>query len=267
MKIKSLGYRTDFIFNRFDGSIEEKENYIVVKTKSNPNYFWGNLLLYKNPPQIGDLEKWKLDFHKEFTNPNIYHITLAWDSINGDVTCPKEFILDGFELDNSVVLVATEVIKPKKLNIDIEVRLIKTEEEFKKVIKIQTRCGGSHLSRDSWESFYNVQMKQYKKMISQGLGNWFGAYLNKDLVGSLGIFNDKEVGRFQIVSTDPKHQRKGICSTLVYKSAIFAFEKMKLTTLVMVADEEYHAAKIYESVGFKANQRQIGLCWWDKSRK
>ena len=60
-QINSLGYRKDFIFNRLDGSVEDKGNYIVATTASNPNYFWGNLLLYKRPPQRGDFEKWKAE--------------------------------------------------------------------------------------------------------------------------------------------------------------------------------------------------------------
>jgi hypothetical protein len=32
----------------------------------------------------------------------------------------------------------------------------------------------------------------------------------------------------------------------------------------MVADEDYHAAKIYETVGFRPTERQVSLDWWDK---
>ena len=86
------------------------------------------------------------------------------------------------------------------------------------------------------------------------------------MVGSLGIFTGKDVACFQIVSTHSDFQRRGVCSTLVYESASHALENMGAKTLVMVADEEYHAAKIYESVGFKPNQKQIGLCYWNKEK-
>jgi hypothetical protein len=35
---------------------------------------------------------------------------------------------------------------------------------------------------------------------------------------------------------------------------------MGVETLVMVADESYHAAKIYESVGFAPQEKMYGLC-------
>lgn len=53
---------------------------------------------------------------------------------------------------------------------------------------------------------------------------------------------------------------------MVFRSASYAFEKMGVKTLVMVADEEYHAAKIYESVGFVPTEKIVGVCWWDKAK-
>jgi hypothetical protein len=37
---------------------------------------------------------------------------------------------------------------------------------------------------------------------------------------------------------------------------------MGVTDLVMVADESYHAAKIYESVGFAPSSREYSAVWW-----
>jgi hypothetical protein len=50
---------------------------------------------------------------------------------------------------------------------------------------------------------------------------------------------------------------------LVYQAAQFAFRQMQLKNLVMVADENYHAAKIYESVGFAPTTKEYAANWWD----
>ncbi|MCO4783859.1 MAG: GNAT family N-acetyltransferase [Candidatus Cloacimonetes bacterium] len=265
MKINSLGYKTDFIFTRYDGSVVEKDKYFVVTTKSNPNFFWGNLLLFKQAPKQGDFQSWKSLFNKEFKTPKRHHITLAWDTIDGELGDVNEFIEHGFNLDESIVLVAKVVERSKKFNQNVEMKLIDSEDNFQKVIDIQTACGARHLSKSTWYSFYKTQMDQYKKLIKLDKGKWFGAFLNNELVGSLGIFVEDNVARYQIVSTSPKFQRQGVCNTLVYKSAKYALENMNVDTLVMVADEHYHAAKIYESVGFKAMEKQVGVCWYDKS--
>ena len=109
-------------------------------------------------------------------------------------------------------------------------------------------------------------MARYRKMAQAGLGAWFGAFLENQLVADLGLFFEAGVGRFQQVETHPDFRRRGICGTLVYHSSRFGFEKMEARTLVMVADEHYHAARIYESVGFRPKERQVGLDWWDKTK-
>jgi len=266
MNIKSLGYRTDFIFNRFDGEVTELENYYLVRTANNPHYFWGNLLLFKDVPKEGDYKNWVSNFHKEFDGEKHYHITLAWDSPKGDRGIIDEFLANGFNLEKSMVLSTESVELPPKFNDRVHVAPITKPEDFELAIEIQVASAHDYLSKKSWGSFYRKQMEQYKRMIKRDLGQWFGGWIDGELAGSLGIFSDGDIGRFQIVSTHPKFQRRGVCSSLVYHSTKYAFDKMGLKKLVMVADEEYHAAKIYESVGFKPTEYMIGLCWWDREK-
>ena len=50
-EIRNLGYRTDCVILHYNGQIEEKEDYYVIRTPSNPTYYWGNFLLYKFAPK------------------------------------------------------------------------------------------------------------------------------------------------------------------------------------------------------------------------
>jgi hypothetical protein len=45
-------------------------------------------------------------------------------------------------------------------------------------------------------------------------------------------------------------------------SALLAFEEFGVDHLVMEADIDYHAARIYESIGFKRNELNHALSWW-----
>ncbi len=265
--IKSLGYRTDFIFNRLDGEVYDKGEYLVAKTHSNPNYFWGNLILFKSKPTKGDFRLWKEIFLNEFQNPRIYHMTFAWDSPEGEQGECSEFLENGFEIEKNIVLIATSVNKPPKLNESIEVRPIDLENYMEECIECLLSCADTeNLSKESWKNFYTNSMKQFHQFTNNGYGKWFGAFIEGRLAGSLGVFLDGDVARYQLVSTHQRFQRKGVCSSLVYKSAVHAFHHMGAKTLVMVADGEYHAAKIYESVGFKPEQTQIGMCYWNKEK-
>jgi hypothetical protein len=62
MHIKSLGYRTDLIFASFDGEIFDRGDYQVIRSPTNPTFYWGNFLLFPQPPQEGDHEKWRERF-------------------------------------------------------------------------------------------------------------------------------------------------------------------------------------------------------------
>jgi RimJ/RimL family protein N-acetyltransferase len=254
MELKSLALKTDLIFTKQDGEILDRGNYLVVKTNSNPNFFWGNLLIFENAPTSGVLDEWVRIFDKEFTDSRIYHKTFAWDSEEiGDI---KPFEEAGYKFEKSLVLTTTKVqiIAPKRPNLKISVIPIK-KYDWGEVVRVQSS------TNPQYANFYAKQALAYQKMVEAGLGEWFGAYLDNLLVGSLGIFKEGTVGRYQIVSTDPAFQRQGICGTLVYKTAQYAFSKMGIEKLVMVADEDYHAARIYESVGFRPVEKMYGVCW------
>jgi predicted GNAT family acetyltransferase len=92
------------------------------------------------------------------------------------------------------------------------------------------------------------------------VGEWYGAFLGGRLVGDLGLFRDGPLARFQDVSTDEAFRRRGVCGTLVHEVARRALESGRAETLVMVADENYHAARVYESVGFRPEERHVVAC-------
>lgn len=258
MELKSLALKTDLIFTKQDGEILDRGTYLVVRTTSNPNFFWGNLIIFESAPTTDVLDNWGKIFDKEFTDSRIYHKTFAWDSEEiGEI---KPFEEAGYKLEKSVVLTATknQIVAPVKQNLHIKIVPIK-ESDWHEVISVQSAIN------PQYASFYAKQALAYQKMINKGMGEWFGAYLDDILVGSLGIFKEDNIGRYQIVNTHPTYQRQVICGTLVYKTAQYAFSHMGIDKLVMIADENYHAAKIYESVGFTPVEKMYGVCWSDKS--
>jgi GNAT superfamily N-acetyltransferase len=107
-------------------------------------------------------------------------------------------------------------------------------------------------------------MQGYRELTLQGLGGWWGASLDGRLVGDLGLFLQDGVGCCQPVGTHPESRQQGIYGTLIHEMARRALSAGRAETLVMVADPDYHAACIYESVGFVATEQQVGICWWDR---
>jgi hypothetical protein len=48
-------WRSDFIRHRFDAHVQEQPDGIVVRTPSNPTYFWGNCPVWPQASQDQDL--------------------------------------------------------------------------------------------------------------------------------------------------------------------------------------------------------------------
>ncbi|MCJ7433688.1 MAG: GNAT family N-acetyltransferase [Anaerolineales bacterium] len=267
MEVQSLGYRTDLIFPEFDGQIIDRGDYLVILTPSNPTFYWGNFLLFPNPPDRDDLNNWKTIFTREIKSQlNAEHWAFGWDTVEGQLGEVQPFLDEGFNLNQSVVLAAQRVKIPPKYNQEVLVRPITEDWEWEKAIQNQVACRQAGHSLESFQVFKRDQMARYRQMTRAGLGSWFGAFLEKQLVAELGVFATGEVGRFQQVGTHPDFRRRGICGALVYQASCHAFEHMGVDTLVMVADENYHAAKIYETIGFMPKERQVGVDWWNKAK-
>ena len=102
--LRSVGYRTDLFVCAFDGVVEERERYVVIRTSSNPNFWWGNYLLYPEPPQPSDAATWLADRARELSG--VQATRLAWDRPDGAQGELQPFLDHGFALDDGTVLTA-----------------------------------------------------------------------------------------------------------------------------------------------------------------
>lgn len=103
MEVQSLGYRTDLIFPKFDGQVLDRGDFLVILTLTNPTFYWGNFLLFSNPPKVGDLDKWKVLFSKEIGSQiKAEHFAFGWDTAVGELGEIKPFLDAGFDLRQKI---------------------------------------------------------------------------------------------------------------------------------------------------------------------
>jgi predicted GNAT family acetyltransferase len=57
--------------------------------------------------------------------------------------------------------------------------------------------------------------------------------------------------------THPDLRGRGLCGTLVHHAGRYGFDELGVHTLVMVADPDYLAIRIYHSVGFTGTETQL----------
>ncbi len=258
MILKSLINLTDLLFHEFDGVVINHGNYISIETPNNPNYFWGNYLIFLNPPRPGDFSVWRQRFKERFGNKiDVKHELYAWEGTGP--TDLDDFLKAGFTLESAVTMTAQNISKPKKWNDEIMVRPFNSQKDWNESLEMHLLMHEKEYGKESYRSYRIAKDRRYQKMIAMGLGQWFGAFLNGKLVGDLGIFKKNSLGRFQLVSTHPDFQRQGICSTLLYKVSEVALEEMGIKTLVIAADEDYFAKNIYSSIGMAVVEKNLGV--------
>ena len=269
MFIDSIGHSSDFIFSNFSGKLIKRDTYVVVQTPANPGFYWGNYIVFKKAPTAGDLNRWISIFKDEFRYYDEYnHYAFTWVNGHYNESAVEEFLNAGFEIEHVAVLETNNINPPPHYNRNIDIRTIHTRKDWENVIENQVACAEPRYDKAKYRVFKERQISEYRKMSLAGKGHWYGAYKDDQLVGDLGIFHEGRLGRYQNVGTHPDYRRQGICGSLVYESAEIALRDYPIDRLIMKADDDYFAARIYESVGFRKVEINHSLCWsrnWNKN--
>jgi GNAT superfamily N-acetyltransferase len=266
MQVKSLGYQTDLIFASFDGEIIHRDNYLVIRTPTNPSFYWGNYLLFDHAPREGDYPRWQELFATEIgIPPLVNHQTFGWDTTSNELGIIEPFLENGFHVQHSVVLTTQRLIPPSNIAQPVTVRPLELDDDWAQSVEIQVVCREPGFPEDGYRLFKQRQMNRYRAMSQAGLGAWFGAFIGSQLVADLGIFCTNQLGRYQSVETHPKYRRQGIASYLVSQSGLYALDHYGISTLVIVAEADSQAERLYRTAGFKPVEQQIGIAKWNES--
>lgn len=255
----NLGLTTDLLLHAQTSVVDELDDYIVIRTPEAPVYFFGNQLVLPRRPHVSDLSRIEQDFARQVgVPPRIAHRMFTWVESDEDAIDLNAFVEHGYDLTICRVLTAQlRQILPVATNAEIQVRKFRTQEDWNTWSAMQLANMRNPLDITS-QRYIVYQQTAYQRLIEQGLGDWWGAFIDEEQVGSLGLFFLEGLGRFQSVLTAEHHRNKGVCKTLV--SEVIKLAGSQADQLVMVADETYHAGKIYEALGFKPDGRLGSLC-------
>jgi len=252
--VKSLSYSTLLQALKHTSSIDDKGEYIVVKTEGNPNYYWGNFILFKDsninlaPNQLESL------FHKEFSNMPLQHCAFAWDSIIGNEDFVAEFVSQGYKFEWDEVLVTSFPNKPVNYNQDYTYRIITDISEWEKVKNLHMKCYCPNSSLEE-RIYVNKLVDDIEFIVKENLGVWMGAFKGENLIGDMGLFKtDNQTGLIQFVKTDIQYRKLGVCRSLLYNLINLGLETFGMRDFVMVADKSKNSARIYKTVGFNVKE-------------
>jgi ribosomal protein S18 acetylase RimI-like enzyme len=258
--------------------VSRRDGYLAVRSPTNPTHYWGNLLIFDAAPGPRDGERWEAVFAAEFADdPRVTHRTFAWDRTDdARGAMDTEFRARGYDVELSVGMIASpdEIHPHPRANADVVVKALDPrlggddERHWEQVLELQAagRDPDSSETEEAHRVFSRARQAELRAMFRAGLGAWYAAIDGDVVAGSMGIVVTAGRGararraRFQAVDTAVTHRRRGICSRLLVDAARHAVATYGATHLVIVADPDYHAAGIYESVGFRPVERVCGVC-------
>jgi ribosomal protein S18 acetylase RimI-like enzyme len=253
MDIRSLAFRTDLALLEYSGSeIVDRGDHLVVRTADNPTFWWGNFLLLAHAPRdVDEASGWMAAFERE--HPRAAHRTFGVDGVDGDPATLAPFAELGLETDLSSVMTATEVHEPPRPNTDATYRPLVDDADWR--LQVELSMAGEEIGYE--REFSTARAAQQRRLVDQGYGAWWGAFEGDRLLSSMGLFTASPgLARFQSVKTHPEARGRGLAGTLVHRVSRYGFDDLGATTLVMVADPDYLAIRVYRSVGFRDSERQ-----------
>ena len=258
------GIETDLMLLRQDAIVTEADGYRIARSPANPGFYFGNLLVLDTPPSNADQTRLESDFDRLVgLDPNVQHRTFVWPVQDSAPAKVDAFVDAGYVYDEATVLIAepADLITPPATKLTAEIRPFQTDADWQAWHALKMADNTIH-SAEGYRRYLQGREATYRRLHAAGQGNYWGAFVDGEQVAHLGLFFDARVGRYQSVLTADAWRGNNLCRALVYAAARDGFQHAD--RLVMVADAHYHAASIYESVGFKPRERMASLCWWPK---
>lgn len=256
MKVRSLGWRTDLMMLTLQGSIvTDHGSRLVVRTPSNPAFRWGHFILHQHQPRRGDAERWVAEFETEF--PEAKHLAFGVDGTEGETGEVEELASLGVTPELSTVMTASAVREPPRPNREAVYRPLVSDADWAAAVDVAAANQESDDAKD-YRRFETTRMRARRALAESGRGAWFGAFADGQMLAGLGIFTDGSgIARFQSVNTVPSARGRGLAGTAAYHAARYGLDELGARTLVIIADPDYVAARVYRSIGFAHAETQL----------
>jgi ribosomal protein S18 acetylase RimI-like enzyme len=126
------------------------------------------------------------------------------------------------------------------------------EESFRVALAVGI---GEGYAEASHRPYLGRRIEGRRGQIAAGKLRWWGAFRDEELAAQMGLVegavDGRSLARFQDVDTHPDHRRRGLCSALLAQVGAAS----RSPTLVIVAEPEGEAGRIYRRAGFARVER------------
>ena len=258
MKLETLGLITEFAIASADAQIQDNGDHIIVATPDNPDFYFGNFVIFAKPPTLDSISVWENIFSQNF--PKAEHKAFAWQ---GHITTDDSTKLKarGYQIYEHIVL-QRNTNPSSTPQTDLTCRPLVSDADWDAAV--QNHYEARQLSEELQKKRLRFLQKLFAKFRRLTLGQsavWYGAFLQDELIGTLGICACENLGRFQEVVLKEKFRSQGFGTQFVALAMNDALTRLPIDTFVIVAEAGSVAERVYRKLGFGEATREQGMLW------
>ncbi len=257
--MRSLGLATDLLALEGISVVERHPDRLVVRTPGQPDFWSGNMLVLLGAP--GDPEAEVARFHADF--PEARHLSIAWDVPGLDpepLRAPWAAL--GAEVEVDVVLARDGPPPPVPVPTGYSLRELdpRSDRDWAESVGVALAVGiGEGHEAASHLPYLRRRTEGRRRQAASGRLRWWGAFRGNELAAQMGlaegVVDGRPLARFQHVDTHPDHRRRGLCAALLAHVGRAA----RSPTLVILAEPEGDAGRIYRRAGFAPVERVVSI--------
>ena len=249
----SPGWATDLAILELTGStIDDREDHLVIRTPGNPNYHWGNCLLVTDPDTVDDADRWVATFADAFP-------TAAWFAVGLPVMPADVSAWEGrgIGLEQMDVLTTRTIPHPAPLPEGYTVREL-AGDDWNLIIArdLAENARTGEYDEHVHERFVRETVDSRRGLCERGLAAFFGAFAGDHLAADLGLVRCGHLARYQDVTTEVAHRRRGLASHLLGVAAQWSIERT-CDTWVIVTESTNDAGRVYRRAGFTLDDAEV----------
>ena len=241
------GWATDLAILKHTGSaVEDRGDHLLIRTPDNPDFHWGNCLFVTDEDAVDDCGRWVKTFQSAFP-------MATWVAV-GLTRMPEDqmaWLGQGLDLELDEVLTTADMPPPMALTDGYQVHRLRGRDWAQSVARSIAENDSTHeQDPQSFQRFTEAQSRARRSISERNVGASFGAFADGVLVADLGIVQCGTTARYQSVSTDQDHRRRGLASHLLGIAARWAADQ-GCGRWVIVTEASNPAGRVYRSLGFK----------------
>ena len=242
--------------------------YLAYQTPARPDYWWGTYLVSVEPVTIDNLPKHSAAWHQRLGGiAGITKKIIEWEVPLANANAADLLVLAsaaGASVYQSTVLLAERaILETRQANPadQLTIRRASSEGDVAAILDMALADLACEPDSPATADFLRWKHGQFAASVQSGNGDWWMLERDGELVGNCGLFADAGVGRFREVITDPAWRRRGFARALCAAVMADAFERSKVDKLVIVAERNSSAERIYRSLGFVPHSAKVALVW------